>query len=68
MTITVAFGWWLIPAAITLCAFGCAYWCRKDDKPAGDYAEAAQGIITLFSYGVALIAALIVWLIYALIF
>lgn len=63
MNITIAFGWWLIPAAIT----GYAFWRSvrysiKRGPPSGDY---DFGVDVLAAHGAALIVTLFAWLVYA---
>lgn len=65
MNITLSFGWWLIPAAIT----GYAFWRStrysiKRGPIRGDY---DFGIDVLMAHGAALIVTLIAWLIYAVV-
>jgi hypothetical protein len=63
MNITIAFGWWLIPAVITRYAFwrSFRYWIKRGPIR-GDY---DFGVDVLLAHGAALIVTLLVWLIYA---
>ncbi len=63
MAMTITFGWWLIPLALTLLFFSIAI-C-KFERGRGDYSfpEVWNGILLL----IAAIPSLIAWLLWALI-
>lgn len=63
MEITIGFGWWVLPALVTLISFGMAAYADRDNSP-GTYGVGA--FCTLIVYSGALIASLIAWLVYAL--
>ena len=63
MTLTIQAGWWLLPAALTLAAFGFAFATSRPSSSPG-YGD---GIVGVFVYGAALIASLIAWLIWAVV-
>lgn len=60
MTITMSFGWWLLPAAVTVASYLWAWLTNRGSRPS--YADA---VIALISYGAATIVSLIAWLIWA---
>jgi hypothetical protein len=64
MTLTIQFGWWLLPLALTVAAFWRAAYLDRDNKPGGDYNM--SGIVSAVYYGLALIVSLAVWLVWAL--
>jgi hypothetical protein len=63
MTIHIELGWWLLPLAVSVGAFGYAAWADRDNEPGGDYSF--PGIVTAIYNGLALIVSLIAWLIWA---
>lgn len=65
MNFTVHFGWWLVPLSVTLAALGWAYIVSKPDGSQG-YALVGKAAVSALTLGVALIASLIAWLIWAL--
>ncbi len=65
MNITIVFGWWLIPAAITAYAFGRSIrYTIKRGPVRGDY---DFGLDVLMAHGAAAIVTLIAWLIYTIV-
>jgi hypothetical protein len=60
MNMTIALGWWLIPAAMTLGTIILALW---PSPPQGDYGFDVGGILQC---GLAIIATLSAWLIWSL--
>jgi len=62
MDVTISFGWWLAPLAVTILAFGYAIW----DGPSSARPSYADAVIALIEYGAALIVSLIAWLVWAL--
>lgn len=66
MTFEITFGYWLIPAIVTVIAFGWHLWMHKDEPKThsgyGNIGAAAGRLITLF---MAAIVALVAWLIFA---
>ena len=60
MTVTISFGWWLLPAAVTGGSYLWAWLARKISRP-----SFADDIIALLYYGSATIASLVAWLIWA---
>ena len=65
MTFSVSLGWWLLPALVTIAAFG---WSthRQDRSPSGDYGKIGQGIGNAVLHGIALIVSLIAWLVWSI--
>lgn len=64
MTITIDFGWWLLPLAITIAAYGWHWWVNKDVQYGGDYNFSV--IETLMTFCLATSVSLFAWLIWAL--
>jgi len=64
MTITIHPGWWLLPLAFTLIAFGWARWCMRDSRGGGDYSFGA--IADAFVVMLAAIPSLLAWLLWAI--
>lgn len=56
MTLTIAFGWWLAPALITIAAFA---WAMQDKYTGGSYNFA--GLFTLPFAGCVSLAAWLAW-------
>ncbi|GAA4169179.1 hypothetical protein [Shinella granuli] len=63
MTFTVDFGWWLVPAVITLLSFGIAAFMSRD---MGDDRFGAGAVIMFGFYLMASVASLAAWLVWAL--
>lgn len=63
MTFTVDFGWWIVPAVITILTFGCALFMSREDGR-DQYGVAA--IISLGFYLMASVVSLLAWLILSL--
>lgn len=66
MEITIGFGWWLAPFAVTVFAFAFAAFMGRDEGSHGDYAAIGNAFVALVVYGAALIASLIAWLCWAI--
>jgi hypothetical protein len=64
MEITIGFGWWLLPAVLTIISFGMAF--ANMSSGGGDYSFA--GVFNLILLLAAAVPALLFWLIWALIF
>ena len=64
MDITLSFGWWLMPLAVTFAAFIWQWWMHKDDIQADGYSAIGQGMGQALTFLVALVASLIAWLVY----
>jgi hypothetical protein len=63
MEITIGFGWWLIPAVITLLSFGISAFMSRD---LGNDRFGAGAVIALGFYLMAAVVSLLAWLIWAL--
>jgi hypothetical protein len=66
MSITIQFGWWLLPLAVTVCSYGRAFWLLPDELGGGDYAATGKALCGLVYLGAATIISLIAWLVWAL--
>lgn len=65
MAFTVNFGWWLLPLAVTVAAFGWyALWSMRQPASFG-YGRIGDGLAHALLFAAALIASLVAWLIYA---
>ena len=60
--LTIRFGWWLIPAAITVIAF---VWASIE-TPRSGCNGIGDAVVAAFLFGTAIIASLVAWLIWAL--
>lgn len=65
MTLTIGFGWWLLPTAVTIIAVVVALYMSREDGSHGDYASIGNAFVALVIYCVAIIVSLIAWLIWA---
>lgn len=65
MTITIDFGWWLFPLAVTFAACTAAYFSSPTRRPPTGYGNIGDGIVAMFLWGPAVIVSLIAWLIWA---
>jgi hypothetical protein len=63
MTIELSFGWWLLPLAITIAAYGWHRWVNKDVQYGGDYNFSALG--TILTFALAACVSLTAWLVWA---
>ena len=63
MEITIGFGWWLIPAVITLLSLGTSAFMSRD---LGDDRFGAGAVIAFGFYLMAAVVSLLAWLIWAL--
>jgi hypothetical protein len=63
MTVTIDFGWWLVPAAITLACFGYAAFMSRD---MGNDRFGAGAVISFGFYMMAAVVSLLSWLIWSL--
>ncbi len=61
LTFTISAGWWLLPLAVTIAAFGCAAVVARPSSSPG-YGD---GIIAFMAYELALIVSLVAWVIWA---
>lgn len=59
-------GWWLIPAFITIAAFGWAKWASGPDAY-GTNDRLGTAIVAVFTLGPALVVSLSAWLVYFII-
>jgi len=66
MTITLTFGWWLLPLAVTIAAFGWHSWATKENRRTGGYEDIGMAMGQLITFSAALVVSLIAWLIWAL--
>lgn len=64
MSFTVTLGWWVLPAAVTLIAFGWYGAWEDRQPPPSDYGAIGDGLARMLLLALALIASLIAWLIY----
>lgn len=62
MTFTISLGWWLLPLAITIIAFGGAAWLAADVRPTAWLDLSALAVAVY--YGIATIVSLVAWLIW----
>lgn len=62
--LVIPIGWWIAPLAVTVVSFGVAT-AKQDNSPTGDYGRIGQGIGNAMIHGVALIASLVAWLVWA---
>ena len=60
MTVVVSFGWWLLPAAVTIASYLLAWLANRGSRP-----SLGDAFVALIYYGAATIASLIAWLIWA---
>jgi|GEM_PF-1821831 len=67
MELTVTFGWWLLPLAVTLLSFGFSLVRVGTSEPYGDYGMIGQALAFAFMMALSLIASLVAWLIWALV-
>jgi len=63
MELTITFGWWLIPAVITLLSFGTVTFMSRD---MGNDQYGAGAVIAAGFYLLAAVVSLLAWLIWAL--
>ncbi|UXT31980.1 hypothetical protein [Agrobacterium tumefaciens] len=63
MTIAIGFGWWVVPALITVLTFGYAAFMSRD---MGNDRFGAGAVITFGFYLLASVASLLAWLIWSL--
>lgn len=63
MTFTIDFGWWIIPALITMLTFGYAAFMGRD---IGNDRFGAGAVVVFVFYLMAGAASLLAWLIWAL--
>ena len=63
MTFTVEFGWWLVPAVVTLLSFGTATFMSRD---MGNDRFGAAAVIAFGFYLMASVVSLLAWLVWAL--
>ncbi|TIW11279.1 MAG: hypothetical protein E5V66_14030 [Mesorhizobium sp.] len=66
MTISIALGWWLAPAFITVVAFMAARLLGPRMRSNGGIGEVVVGLMELLCYGAAAVVSLLAWLIWAL--
>jgi hypothetical protein len=65
MTLTLGFGWWLLPTAVTIISFVVALYKGQDEESHGDYASIGNAMVAIVVYGAAIIVSLLAWLIWA---
>lgn len=65
MEITVSLGWWLVPLAVTIIAFGAYITWEVRTVPSYGYGRIGDGIASAILMAAALIVSLIAWLIWA---
>jgi hypothetical protein len=65
MSFTVLIGWWLAPCLVTVAASTWAGWAGDHSSSSG-YGNIGKGLGNALIFGVALVASLIAWLIWAL--
>ncbi|UXS69176.1 hypothetical protein FY145_01125 [Agrobacterium tumefaciens] len=63
MTIAIGFGWWVVPALITVLTFGYAAFMSRD---MGNDRFGAGAVIAFGFYLLASVASLLAWLIWSL--
>tara|TARA_Y100001933_G_C18936421_1_gene537598 strand:- start:202 stop:408 length:207 start_codon:yes stop_codon:yes gene_type:complete len=66
MAFTVDFGWWLLPLAITLAAFGRLWVWSAQQPPSSGYGAIGTVMAHAFLFAIALIVSLVAWLVYAI--
>lgn len=62
MTITLGFGWWLLPTAITLASFVTVGFMSRD---LGNDRFGAGAVVAFLFYLIAAVVSLLAWLIWA---
>lgn len=65
MTFAITFGWWLVPALVTVAAFGAAYLAMPSRRPPSGYGDIGGAIVALVEFAAAAILSLIAWLAWA---
>ena len=65
MSMTIAFGWWVAPAVVTIVAYGWAAIVSRPDGRSYGLAAIGEGAVALFFYGLATVASLAAWLVWA---
>jgi len=65
---TIVFGYWLIPALITIFSLSIAYWFNYSPDNYNPISILVDGVLSLISFGLAVIVSLISWLIYFVVF
>lgn len=65
MTINIAFGWWVIPAAVTAITLLIATW-RSDRNYSHGLGAVGQAMANAFILLVAIVVSLVAWLIWSL--
>lgn len=65
MTINIALGWWVIPAAVTAIALLIAAW-RSDRSYSHGLGAVGQAMANAFIFLIAIVISLIAWLIWSL--
>lgn len=63
MTLTISLGWWLVPAVVTIIAFGVAYRTFASDLDRGGF---MAGLVGCFALPIAGCVSLAAWLLWAL--
>lgn len=64
MTFQVTLGWWLIPTAFTLAAYGWHVWMHWNEPRSTGYGTVGSAIGYALTYLVFLVAALLSWCVY----
>lgn len=66
MTITLTFGWWLLPAIVTAAVFGFVIWQERKRPSVGGLGDVGGAAITFMGALVAAVVSLAAWLIWSL--
>jgi hypothetical protein len=68
MTFTISFGWWLVPAFVTVCAFSAnrLFGARMGPQNGSMFPDIGGALMELLGYVAALAVSLLAWLIWAL--
>jgi hypothetical protein len=66
MTLTIGFGWWLLPALITAVACAASWWIDTYDSRRGySRSEYLGGLVSALIWSPAIIVSLFGWLVWA---
>ncbi len=66
MTITIGFGWWLVPAFVTIALIGGwdVFGIKMDRRAGGYFPDFAGGLMEAGGYAFAALFSIIAWLIW----